>query len=126
VQLLATVAQLENTVGTRGERGVVRRHHSGDPALVHQIGDEIHHDLRVLAVQLSGGLVGEEQARIRHERPRDAHPLLLPAGQLLRELVRVIRETDRAEGLTHPLVAAGRGTDGGPAGRLGDDVGLVG
>ena len=51
-------------------------------------------------VEVAGGLVGEEQLRPVHERPRDGDPLLLPSGELGRGVVQPVRKP-------HPLQRLG-------------------
>ena len=46
---------------------------------------QLHHLSGVGCVQVAGGLVCQQQGRPGDERPPQAHPLLLPAGQLVRE-----------------------------------------
>mmetsp|Transcript_67299 Transcript_67299/g.186139 ORF Transcript_67299/g.186139 Transcript_67299/m.186139 type:complete len:242 (-) Transcript_67299:1016-1741(-) len=59
------------------------------------------HVLGGLAVQVTGGLVADQQHRVADDGPRDGHPLLLAAGQLGR-LVR------RTVGQAHQLQRDGR------------------
>ena len=48
-------------------------------------GEQQIHDCRAgLAVQVAGRLVGEDDARPCHQRPRDGDALLLSAGELRR------------------------------------------
>ena len=53
-------------------------------------------------VQVGQRLVHEHQRRFRHDRPRDGHPLLLPAGQLRRVLVRLAGQPHQPQRLVHP------------------------
>ena len=46
------------------------------------------------AVEVSGRLVGEDEARPGDEGPRDRDPLALPAGELVRPVVRPVGEAD--------------------------------
>ena len=53
-------------------------------------------------VERRDGLVEHDQLRVERERARDADPLALAAGELVREAVRVLRaEADRAQQLLH-------------------------
>ena len=79
--------------------------HGDDPVgrlrHLHVMGDEDHrvpllamhlleqrHDLvRVLAVEISRGLVGQQDARIVRKTPRDRHSLALAAGEFCRQMI---------------------------------------
>lgn len=50
--------------------------------LVDRVHHQIHHIHRGLGVQVSRGLVGQDQLRLRHKGAGDAHPLLLAARHL--------------------------------------------
>ena len=64
------------------------------------------------AVERAGGLVGQQQHRIRDDRPRDRDPLLLAARQLRRAVARPGAETDQLQRGQRPLPAL-RGPDPG-------------
>ena len=49
----------------------------------------------VVAVEVAGRLVGDDQRRIGDQRPRDRHALLLAAGQLVRVVVRAVGKPDQ-------------------------------
>jgi len=51
------------------------------------------------------GLVGDDQQRVGHQRPRDRHALLLAARQLVRVMLDPVRQADQ---LQHQLGAARR------------------
>ena len=51
------------------------------------------------------GLVEQDQARLRRQRPRQRHPLLLAAGELVREALRRGRQGRPAEQLLDPAAA---------------------
>ena len=57
------------------------------------------------AVEGAGRLVGEQEARVVHERPRDGDALLLAARQLHGAMVGAVREADAAERLQGALAA---------------------
>ena len=66
----------------------------------------------VVGVEVAGRLVGEHDARLDRQGPRDRDALLLAAGQLLREMVRALGEPHLAEQLEGTLTVA---TDRRPA-----------
>ena len=56
------------------------------------------------AVEVAGGLVGEEQRRVAHQRPGDGHALALAARELVGAVVHAVLEPHRLERL-HGAVA---------------------
>jgi hypothetical protein len=59
---------------------------------------EQRHDLEAGArVEVAGRLVGEDQARLGHERARDRDALLLAARELVRRVVEAPGEADALE-----------------------------
>src|SRR5690349_8978160 len=72
---------------------VVRRHHDGGAGPVDPV-EQLHDADGGLRVQVSGGLVRDQQLGPVHERPRDGHPLLLTAGQLAGHPVLLAAEPD--------------------------------
>ncbi len=60
---------------------LVGDHDDGHPLRV-QIGQHLHDLVAAFLVEVAGGLVGQDHLRAGHQRPRDRHPLLLPAGKL--------------------------------------------
>jgi len=55
-------------------------------------------------VEVGGGLVGQDDRRIVGERAGDRHPLLLPAGELLRPETEPVAEPDALQQSTGALV----------------------
>jgi len=56
------------------------------------------HDVVVgFGVQRAGRLVGENQTRVIHDRPRDRDPLLLSAGELIGLAEKAVGKPDDAE-----------------------------
>ena len=69
-------------VGAGRIAGIVRHHHDRELALVAEPAEQ-GHDLRAgAAVEIAGGLVGEQEHGTRRERARDGDPLLLAPRQL--------------------------------------------
>ena len=67
-------------------------------------------------------LVADDQLRVDRERPRDADPLALAAGELVREAVVVLGvQADDLEQLLHAALALGVGADAVHLERLADD-----
>src|SRR5205814_1702352 len=57
----------------------------------------IENALARLQIEVAGRLVGQEEQRIGQQGPRDGHPLLLAAGELIRKMLRARRESQLAE-----------------------------
>ncbi len=84
------VSQLENTV-------VVGHHHgcrASDPPELFQ---HLHHNRACIFVERRCWLVGENDIRIAHQRPRNRHALLLTARQLIRQILQAICKAERAQ-----------------------------
>jgi hypothetical protein len=65
--------------------------------------EEVHDLPGGVLVEVPGGLVGDEHRRLGDDGPRDRHPLLLAAGQLMREGIATIAEPNRLEGVQGAL-----------------------
>ena len=72
-------------------------HDQGCPGLLNTRHDDVHHPLARRPVQLTDGLVGEDQPRLADEGSSDAGALRLAAGHLLGQLVRDRRELQPLE-----------------------------
>ena len=104
---------------------VVRDDH--DRHVLAQLHDQLLDLLGRLRVERRAGLVEQQHLRLRHQRPRDAEPLLLPAGELQRRMGEVVldllEETGAVERLTHRIVQ--RAAAPPPRALLPQDVGEV-
>lgn len=60
---------------------VVRHHDYRFALFARDVGEEAHHKLRIVAVEVAGGLVGQEEWRVWGEGPRNGHALLLSAAE---------------------------------------------
>src|SRR5947207_11370 len=80
---LAT-GELDHTAAHRVDDGVVvRGHHHGGAGSIDAV-EQLHDVDRRRRVQVSRGLVGQQDQRTVHERARDRHALLLATRQLVR------------------------------------------
>ena len=70
----------------------------GDALLVVDGLQRVHDDLGVARVERGDRFVGEDDAGLLHQRPRDGDALLLSAGQRLRPLRRGLRDVEALEG----------------------------
>ena len=55
-------------------------------------------------IEIAGGLVGNEQRRLGHDRARDSHALLLAGGELERPALLLAEQADLIERRAHALV----------------------
>src|SRR3989441_139101 len=91
VALDLAVAQVDLAAGVR--RDVVLVGYQEDRlALVVQLLEQPHDLLARRRVEVPSGLVGEQDARLVHERPGDRHPLPLPPRQLVRLVHHAVAE----------------------------------
>ena len=77
------------------ERSWVAMTHGGAGAV--DAVEQAHDADRGGRVEVAGGLVGQEDQRPVHEGPGDRHPLLLAAGELVREVVDLLGQADQLE-----------------------------
>ncbi len=84
-------------------RDLVAHHHRGEPELPVQLHDQVMDGVDQDRVQAGGGLVEEDHLRLRHQRPRDGHPLAHAARDLGRVLVPHPLEAHLRQLLLHPL-----------------------
>jgi hypothetical protein len=71
----------------------------GDPPVAVDVAQSLHDARGVGRIERGDGLVGQDDARLLHERAR-RHPLLLPAGERLRLLQRLGGQVEGLEGET--------------------------
>ena len=77
------VAHVEHASGPACHFGRVRGQQDGDPQLAIELGHQRQHPRAVVGIEVAGGLVGDEQGRLVHERARDGRALHLAAGHFL-------------------------------------------
>ena len=82
--------------------------HDDRPAGGVEVVEQVQHVVGAGAVQRAGRLVGEQQHRVRDDRPRDRHPLLLAARELRRAVGRPGRPARPAPARPAPAAAARR------------------
>src|SRR5690606_29611072 len=75
------------------------RDHDHRHAAQRQFLHHVEHFLDHLRVKCRGRLVEEHDLRLHRQRPRDSHPLLLPARQLAGILVALLRDADALQQL---------------------------
>ena len=99
------VAQDDPASGAAGQRRVVRHQDQrGSFALVER-DQQIENMLAVLAVEIAGGLVGQQNGRPHHEGASQSDALLLAAGKLHRVVIGAVEQADAVEQLACALAA---------------------
>ncbi len=84
-------------MGEPGIVGAVGYHDDGGASGV-EVAEQVHDVETVVAVEVAGGLVAEDELRVGDDRAGHGDTLLLPAGELLRI---VARPVDDAHALQH-------------------------
>src|SRR5215470_11673977 len=84
-------------VHTRGNVHVVRGDDDGEPGGLHQLSERGEHVLGGTWVEVSGGLVGKEDARRVGHRARDRDALLLAPRKLRRPVSQALLQAEIAK-----------------------------
>src|SRR5579884_587820 len=105
VALHPAVAEPDHPVGAGGQVGVVGHDHERHPLVPVEGPHQAEELVGGLRVDGAGGLVGQHQGRSVDQRPRDRHPLLLPAGELVGPVAQAVVEPDQAEQALGPAPA---------------------
>ncbi len=87
----------------RGEISIVRDQHEGGAHAPVQPKNQLYDLLARLAVEISGGFVGEQDLRLRRKRPCQRHSLLLAARKLAWYVVMAAREPNARKGAGRAL-----------------------
>ena len=82
-------------------------HHEDGGAFAVELGEEFHYLLAVLGVEVTGGLVGEDELGIGDDGAGDGHPLLLTSGELLWEVGGTVGDVHALEDVAYHLLALG-------------------
>jgi hypothetical protein len=62
-----------------------------------QVAQNLEHRFGVFAVEVAGGLVGQQDGRVVHNGARDGHALLLSAGQRIRLVIQPAGDAEQAQ-----------------------------
>ena len=93
------VEEMDGAFGVVGVARVVGDHADGGAALVNVL-KEFHHGVAIFGVEVSGGLIGEQNHGIADERTCHRDALLLTTGKLRGIMLRAVRHLDAFEGVT--------------------------
>ena len=97
------VAQEDDGVGPGGRLRLVGHHDHRLPQVVDAAAQDLQDLVGGVGVQVAGGLVGEDDRRLAHERPGAGHALDLTAGELGRPVGQALPEADGVDHLVEAL-----------------------
>src|SRR5580698_5643223 len=81
------------------------RHHDERGAACVYPSKHLHDGISVCGVEITGGLIGQDDLRARHQRTSYRDPLLLTSRKLLRHVLGAMCQTDFFEGGLHAFAA---------------------
>src|SRR6187455_2098961 len=93
----AAVGEADGPPCACGERKVVRHQHDGGAEVPVELEHQLHDGLARGAVEVAGGLVREQDARLVREGARERHALLLAARELGGVVVTTLAQPDARE-----------------------------
>ena len=96
VQREMAVGELDAAAGVAGDVHVVRDHEDGVAGFV-ELAKNVNDDFFVGFVEISGGLVGEDEFWLIDERAGDGDALLFAAGKICGEMLEAISKADSLE-----------------------------
>src|SRR6266545_921007 len=103
-----TGVERPDRVGSGRELRAVRDVEHRAALVAREAEEQLEDGAPALLVEVSGRLVGEEQARSAQERPAERHALQLAARELLHRIVGARGEADAIEERTRPGLGGGR------------------
>ena len=93
VPLDATVHQLDGPVGMAGDVGFVSNNDNGVAVGMQPV--EQGHDLNAgLGIEISSGLIGQQDGRVVYQGPRNRDPLALASGEFVGAVSYAIAQFD--------------------------------
>ena len=90
--------ELQDTIAAARECAVMRDEHQRAARAAIEIEQKVGDALAGRCIQVAGRFVRKQDGGVRHERPCDGHPLLLPAGQLVGQVGGPVRQPDPVQG----------------------------
>src|SRR5580704_5774244 len=96
-----------SATGAVGESRIVRYQDQGRAFALVEGKQQLEHMPAILAVQVTGGLIGQQNRRTDHEGARQSNALLLAARKLDRIVIAAVWQTHAFEQLAGSLAALG-------------------
>src|SRR5579871_3493353 len=87
------VAHVQHTIAVGGGVGIVRDHHDSLSHLTIELAQQGKYRVRALAVQIAGGLVGEDDLGFADDSAVDGYTLLLASRKFGRLVLEAVSET---------------------------------
>src|SRR5664280_981372 len=105
----AALVEVQRVVGVLGGLWIVGDHQHRLAVVAVERAQEAQHLLGRLAVEVTGGLVADEQGRVGDDRARDRDALLLPAGKLAGLVAGAVGQAHELQGDARALLALAGG-----------------
>jgi len=94
----APVPESDDPPAESGDVRLMGHEDDRDPRFPVEFHEKLHDLDTGMGVQITGGLIGQDQRRLVHESACDGHPLLLAAGKLVRVMILPSFQTHCLEG----------------------------
>ena len=101
-----TIGEPDHALHTLGQHQIVGHQYDGRSGFTVQFFEERDNRGAGRAIEIPGGLVGEQNPRLIHEGPRNCHALLLSAGELGGEVVQAVAQSHAPQQLAGTLRCA--------------------
>ena len=98
-----TVTHLDDPLAGCGCLGIVRDHYDCLVESIIQFTEHLQNNFGVLRVQITRGLVSQNECRPIHDCAGQSYPLLLSAGKLKRFVVHLVFQAQHAQDFAAPV-----------------------
>jgi acyl-CoA thioesterase-1 len=102
---------VEDVLGAAGHFHTMGYHDQGHAVLLVQLAEKVEDLLGGLAVEVTGGFVGQEQIGLIGQRSGDSHPLPLAYRKLVGQMIGPVSQANDLEEFLSPLPALGSRRD---------------
>src|SRR5438874_13614852 len=87
---------------------LVVRNHANRGAALMKFAEQMHHSFAIMRIEVTGRLVREQNRRSASERAGDRNTLLLPTGELARQMFCPMRHANALQRFGHQRFAISR------------------